>query len=218
MKLQSDPTIIYGSSAARGARPSDHAFRDRSADALQHLCDRRAAAGSIANPGRASLEATANPAATKEIFFVADGSGGHAFAETLAQHQQNVSSCASSKRRSGNRRKVRPVLPTVRWGSASRPRAGRRGPGARARRRCKERQAEGQGEGAVVCAVVCLVTTESGRISCVGRIFRGERAHPGSSPGQAFAGNAALCLSHFLSENRCPPRIKSGAGFFREML
>ena len=46
--------------------------------------------GPISNPGRASLEATANPARTRDLFFVADGTGGHTFTETYDAHQKNV--------------------------------------------------------------------------------------------------------------------------------
>jgi UPF0755 protein len=46
--------------------------------------------GPISNPGRAALEAVANPARTKELYFVADGTGGHTFSETLEQHSRAV--------------------------------------------------------------------------------------------------------------------------------
>ena len=92
IKLQSDPTIIYGLVGGKGTlgRPIMRSEIEQPTPYNTYVIE-GLPPGPIANPGRASLEATANPARTKEIFFVADGSGGHAFAETLAQHQQNVS-------------------------------------------------------------------------------------------------------------------------------
>jgi UPF0755 protein len=91
MKLQSDPTIIYGLVGGKGTlgRPIMRSEIDQPTPYNTYLVE-GLPPGPIANPGRASLEATANPARTKELFFVADGSGGHAFAENLQQHQQNV--------------------------------------------------------------------------------------------------------------------------------
>src|SRR5437588_9653253 len=91
IKLQSDPTIIYGLVGGKGTlgRPIMRSEIEQPTPYNTYLVE-GLPPGPIANPGRASLEATANPARTKEIFFVADGSGAHAFAENLAQHQQNV--------------------------------------------------------------------------------------------------------------------------------
>jgi UPF0755 protein len=91
MKLQSDPTIIYGLVGGKGAlgRPIQRNEITQPTPYNTYVID-GLPPGPIANPGRASLEATANPARTKELFFVADGTGGHAFAESLDQHNKNV--------------------------------------------------------------------------------------------------------------------------------
>jgi UPF0755 protein len=91
MKLQSDPTIIYGLVGGKGTlgRPIMKSEIDQPTPYNTYQID-GLPPGPIANPGRASLEAAANPARTRELYFVADGSGGHAFAETYEQHQKNV--------------------------------------------------------------------------------------------------------------------------------
>jgi UPF0755 protein len=91
MKLQSDPTIIYGLVGGRGSlgRPIQKGEIEQPTPYNTYVID-GLPPGPIANPGRASLEAAANPARTKELYFVADGTGGHAFADSYEQHQKNV--------------------------------------------------------------------------------------------------------------------------------
>lgn len=91
MKLQTDPTVIYGVTKGqgvlgRGLRQSEL----RGATPWNTYVIDGLPPTPIANPGRASIEATLNPPTTPYIFFVADGTGGHAFAETLAEHNANV--------------------------------------------------------------------------------------------------------------------------------
>jgi len=91
MRLQSDPTIIYGLTGGKGSlgRPIMKSEIEQPTPYNTYIID-GLPPGPIANPGVASLEAAANPARTKEIYFVADGTGGHVFAETYEQHQKNV--------------------------------------------------------------------------------------------------------------------------------
>jgi UPF0755 protein len=91
MKLQSDPTIIYGLVGGKGTlgRPIMRSEIDQPTPYNTYVIE-ALPPGPIANPGRASLEAAANPARTKELFFVADGTGGHTFSETYDQHQKAV--------------------------------------------------------------------------------------------------------------------------------
>src|SRR5690349_15188803 len=91
MKLQSDPTIIYGLVGGKATlgRPIMKSEIEQPTPYNTYVIEGLPPAP-IANPGRASLEAAAKPARTKELFFVADGSGGHAFADSYEQHQKNV--------------------------------------------------------------------------------------------------------------------------------
>jgi UPF0755 protein len=91
MRLQSDPTIVYGLAGGKGTlgRALDHDDVEKPSPYNTYLID-GLPPGPITNPGRAALEAVANPSRTQDLYFVADGTGGHVFAETLEQHQRNV--------------------------------------------------------------------------------------------------------------------------------
>ncbi|MGB0960487.1 MAG: endolytic transglycosylase MltG [Halocynthiibacter sp.] len=91
IKLQTDPTVIYGvtkgqGTLGRGIRRSE--LRKKT-PWNTYVIDGLPVTP-IANPGKKAIEAALNPATSNFIFFVADGTGGHAFAETLNEHNQNV--------------------------------------------------------------------------------------------------------------------------------
>ncbi len=91
MQLQSDPTVVYG--ITKGKAPLGRRLLRRDLEkpsAYNTYTIYGLPPGPIANPGRASLEAVLQPAETDYLYFVADGSGGHAFAKTLRGHNRNV--------------------------------------------------------------------------------------------------------------------------------
>ncbi|KRA83653.1 endolytic transglycosylase MltG [Altererythrobacter sp. Root672] len=101
MMLQADPTIIYpitkGKPLGRRIRQSEISdVNDYNTYSMVGLPK-----GPITNPGRASIEAVLNPADTDALFMVADGTGGHAFASTLAEHNANVAKWFAIRRARG---------------------------------------------------------------------------------------------------------------------
>jgi UPF0755 protein len=101
MKLDADPTVIYpvtkgkplGRRILRSELNADNGYNTYRRAGLPN--------GPIANPGRASIEAVLHPAPTKALYFVADGTGGHVFANTLAEHNANVAKWYALRRQRG---------------------------------------------------------------------------------------------------------------------
>lgn len=91
MRIQSDPTIIYGIAGGQGSlgRPITRTDIDTKTPYNTYQIN-GLPPGPICNPGRAAIEAALNPAATGDLYFVADGSGGHTFSETLKEHNGAV--------------------------------------------------------------------------------------------------------------------------------
>jgi UPF0755 protein len=103
MRLQTDPTVIYGLAEGKGPLgreltradlEADHPYNTYQIDGLPP--------GPIANPGRAALAAALDPAEVDYLYFVASGDGGHVFAKTLAEHNRNVARWRRVRSQSGN--------------------------------------------------------------------------------------------------------------------
>lgn len=101
MRLQADPTTIY---PITKGKPLGRRIRRSELDAVNGYNTYAKAGlpiGPIANPGRASIAAVLDPASSRALYFVADGKGGHVFAETLAQHNANVQRWYALRRQRG---------------------------------------------------------------------------------------------------------------------
>jgi UPF0755 protein len=91
MPLQSDPTIIYALTDGKGKLDRALTYTDLKLDnPYNTYTNIGLPPGPIANPGLDALTAALHPLQSKDLYFVADGTGGHAFAATIEQHNKNV--------------------------------------------------------------------------------------------------------------------------------
>jgi UPF0755 protein len=119
MPLQSDPTILYGIGAGKtewGRRIFQSEIDQKTSHNTYQM--RGLPPTPICNPGRAAIEAVLNPASTKEIFFVADGKGGHIFSETLKDHNVNVQKYRALEREKEKEAKAKMAAPGATPGAA----------------------------------------------------------------------------------------------------
>ncbi|MEA1084825.1 endolytic transglycosylase MltG [Sphingomonas sp. CD22] len=101
MPLQADPTVIYPITKGRPLGRRILRSELHTKNGYNTYAEAGLPAGPIANPGRASIDAVLDPAASKALYFVADGTGGHVFADTLAQHNANVQKWYAIRRARG---------------------------------------------------------------------------------------------------------------------
>jgi UPF0755 protein len=121
MPLQADPTIIYGASEGkgtlgRGILKSELHDEDNPYNTYRN---KGLPPTPIANPGRAAIEAALNPAKTSDLFFVADGTGGHTFAESYTDHQHNVAKWRQIEREREDEKTAAPAAAAVAAGWSS---------------------------------------------------------------------------------------------------
>src|SRR5436190_2149798 len=101
MPLQADPTVIYPVTRGRPLGRRILLSELRANNGYNTYASAGLPIGPIANPGRDSIAAVLDPAPTNALYFVADGTGGHVFADTLAQHQANVARWYALRRARG---------------------------------------------------------------------------------------------------------------------
>ena len=113
MRLQSDPTVIYGLSDKTGIFKRKLWSNDLK---KKHPYNTYVIYGlpptPISNPGKASIEAVLNPIDSADLYFVANGTGGHTFAPTYAEHQDNVDQWRQIKKNKATRRAVKAATKT----------------------------------------------------------------------------------------------------------